>query len=149
MRNFFQFKSLYSIELCDDAEFVQLPLSLWVCKAFLFLCCCHSAAINIPGVYTHTKVSYCGLYREVELPDWRVCTPSALLLIDMMNYNSKPCVSELLPAMCKKSCLVLICFPWSLCEVGHLFTFMRCVGLSCELPFPVLCFILFGFLVFF
>lgn len=51
--------------------------------------------------------------------------------------------------MSKKSCLVLICVPWSLREVGHLFTFMKCVGLSCELPFPVLCFILFGFLVFF
>lgn len=92
-------------------------------------------------------MSYSGLYRKVELPDRRICTPSSLLLINTVNYCSKPYVSELLPAMCKESHLVLICVCWSLSEVGHLFTFMRCVGLSCDLPFPVLCFILFGFLV--
>lgn len=60
-----------------------------------------------------------------------------------------PWLNELLPAACKKWYLVLICVPWSLSEVEHLFMFISCVSLSCELPFPVLCFILFGSLVFF
>lgn len=145
MRNFFSLSHCIVFN-CVKIQFVQLSVHLWTFKAFLFLCCCRSAAINILGVYTHAKVSYSGLYRKVELPDRRICTPSSLLLINTVNYCSKPYVSELLPAMCKESHLVLICVCWSLSEVGHLFTFMRCVGLSCDLPFPVLCFILFWFL---
>lgn len=130
---------------CVMIQFVQPSLHSWTFKVFPFFCCCHSAAVNILSVCTRTKAGHTGIHRDVELLAHSVCTPSALL--DTMKYflsmnkafmsvNAKP-LCQWTPAseMCKKWYSVLTCIPWSLNEAEHLSTFVRCVGLSCELLF--------------